>query len=56
MKDCSQCKNRDTSLCDNCEDGDYWESAKDTLELCLSAAMFGSGMGGIIAIFLSFFV
>ncbi len=49
MKDCGKCKHKDTSICDGCDDGNFWEDAQNSFDLVISAVMFGCGMGGIFA-------
>jgi hypothetical protein len=49
MKHCGKCKHNNTSICDGCDDGDFWEETQNSFDLVISAVMFGCGMGGIIA-------
>lgn len=49
MKDCGKCKHKYTSICDGCDDGNFWEGAQNSFDLVISAVMFGCGMGGVFA-------
>ena len=44
-----RCKHKNTSVCDNCDNGNLWEDAGNSFPLIISAIMFGCGMGGILA-------
>ena len=49
MKHCIKCNNKDTSLCDQCDNGSYWEETKNSFPIIISSVMFGCGMGGVLA-------
>jgi hypothetical protein len=47
-KDCNKCKFKNTPVCGTCEDNSLW--VKDnTFALVISAVMFGTAVGGIVA-------
>ena len=56
MKHCVKCKNKNTSFCEPCDNGSYWEETKNSFHLVISAAMFGCGMGGVMVAVYSIFV
>jgi len=55
MKNCGTCKYKDTSKCNDCDDGNFWEYAQKSFDLVISAVMFGCGMGGILAAVLTLY-
>ena len=56
MKHCVKCKNKDTTVCEPCDNGSYWTETKGSFDIIISAVMFGCGMGGVFAAVFSFYV
>ncbi len=56
MNHCVKCKNKDTLVCNTCDNGSLWEETKNSFSLIISAVMFGCGMGGVIAAFYAFYM
>ena len=55
MKHCVKCKNKDTLVCGNCDNGSLWEDSGNSFPLIISAVMFGCGLGGILAALYAFY-
>ena len=56
MKYCQKCKNVETLVCNNCENGSLWEDSGNSFAFIISAIMFGCGIGGILAALYAMYV
>jgi len=49
MDRCLKCNNKNTIVCNSCDNGSLWVETKDSFHLIISAIMIGCGIGGILA-------